>query len=262
MLPAARGVYPPGGRGASPQPDALLYDSGDQVDVDYMPAASGFSPWGGRAGAEPPRDAASRPAQLSAQRAVQAEQEGYDAFCPFGTLDIGVREARTCVQSRWWGRPKRASFFAVCWTARSPVAPICPAVKTASAPGRATRALRPCWWPIRPSASQIRITPSAARNCWTVSWPCAGAPGAGCGTDGPGGDVDLPHGVRGQGAVRGRRAAGAECPGLPDRPGRVVAPDWPPAQPSAQPVWSKNSNAPFPQSLRSSHHPLPSCITP
>jgi len=23
-----------------------------------------------------------------------------------------------------------------------------------------------------------------------------------------------------------------------------------------EPVWSKNSNAPFPQSLRSSHHPL------
>ena len=51
---------------------------------------------GGR-GAPPP-DASARAAQLSAQRAVQAEQEGYDAFCPFGTLDIGVRAARRFVK--------------------------------------------------------------------------------------------------------------------------------------------------------------------
>src|SRR5207244_5461273 len=58
-----------------------------QVDADYMLAVSGFSPWGGSGSAEPPPDTSARAAQLSAQRAVQAEQEGYDAFCPFGTLE-------------------------------------------------------------------------------------------------------------------------------------------------------------------------------
>ena len=35
---------------------------------------------------------------LSAQRAVQAEQEGYDAFCPFGTLDYGIDLGRQLVR--------------------------------------------------------------------------------------------------------------------------------------------------------------------
>ena len=60
---------------------------------------------------EPPPDAAARAAQLSAQRAVQAEQEGYDAFCPFGTLDIGVREARTCVQIPVVGQAEACFLF-------------------------------------------------------------------------------------------------------------------------------------------------------
>jgi len=62
-----------------------------QVDVDYMPDVSGFVPWGG--GGAPP-GAAERAAQLGAARALQAERDGYDAFCPFGGLDIGVHEAR------------------------------------------------------------------------------------------------------------------------------------------------------------------------
>src|SRR5262245_61800590 len=157
MLPAARGVYPPEAAERRLNLMRSYTTPATQVDVDDMPAASGFSPWGSRAGAEPPPDAAARAAHLIAQQAVQAEQEGYDAFCPFGTLDIGVREARTC---------------------RSPVAPLCPAVKTASAPGRATRALRPCWWPLRPSASRIPSTPSAARSSWTVSWPVCRRPGS------------------------------------------------------------------------------------
>ena len=97
MLPAARGVYPPE---AAERRLALMRSyttPATQIDVDYMPAVSGFSPWGGSGGAEPPPDATARAAHLSAQRAVQAAQEGYDAFCPFGTLDIGVREARTQV---------------------------------------------------------------------------------------------------------------------------------------------------------------------
>jgi len=97
MLPAARGVYPPE---AAERRLALMRSyttPATQIDTDYMPAVSGFSPWGGSGDAEPPPDAAARAAHLSAQRAVQAAQEGYDAFCPFGTLDIGVREARTQV---------------------------------------------------------------------------------------------------------------------------------------------------------------------
>ena len=97
MLPAARGVYPPEAAECRLALMRSYTTPATQIDVDYMPATSGFSPWGSRVGAEPPPDAAARAAQLSAQRAVQAEQEGYDAFCPFGTLDIGVREARTCV---------------------------------------------------------------------------------------------------------------------------------------------------------------------
>ena len=96
-LPAARGVYPPE---AAERRLALMRSyttPATQIDTDYMPAVSGFSPWGGSGDAEPPPDAAARAAHLSAQRAVQAAQEGYDAFCPFGTLDIGVREARTQV---------------------------------------------------------------------------------------------------------------------------------------------------------------------
>jgi Asp/Glu/hydantoin racemase len=97
MLPAARGVYPPE---AAERRLALMRSyttPATQIDADYMPAVSGFSPWSGSGGAEPPQVATARAAHLNAQRAVQAAQEGYDAFCPFGTLDIGVREARTQV---------------------------------------------------------------------------------------------------------------------------------------------------------------------
>jgi allantoin racemase len=111
MLPAARGVYPPEAEERRLNLMRSYTTPATQIDVDYMPAASGFSPWGGRVGAEPPPDAAARAAQLSAQRAVQAEQEGYDAFCPFGTLDIGVREARTCVQIPVVGQAEACFLF-------------------------------------------------------------------------------------------------------------------------------------------------------
>jgi allantoin racemase len=97
MLPAARGVYPPEAEERRLSLMRSYTTPATQVDADYMPAVSGFSPWGGSEGAGPP-DASARAAQLSAQRAVQAEQEGYDAFCPFGTLDIGVRQARQLVK--------------------------------------------------------------------------------------------------------------------------------------------------------------------
>src|SRR5215471_18059747 len=97
MLPAARGVYPPEAEERRLNLMCSYTTPATQIDTDYMPAVSGFSPWGGSGGAEPPPDATARAAHLSAQRAVQAAQEGYDAYCPFGTLDIGVREACTQV---------------------------------------------------------------------------------------------------------------------------------------------------------------------
>ena len=59
-----------------------------QVDADYMPEVD-------QAGGV--LDTAARN-RLSVQRALQAEREGYDAFCPFGTLDFGVAEARGVVR--------------------------------------------------------------------------------------------------------------------------------------------------------------------
>ena len=97
MLPAGRGVYP---EEAEERRLALMRSystAAAHVDADYMPDVSGFVPWG-REGSPPPAEAAARAAELSAQRAVQAEREGYDAFCPFGTLDVGVQEARNLVR--------------------------------------------------------------------------------------------------------------------------------------------------------------------
>jgi Asp/Glu/hydantoin racemase len=64
-----------------------------QIDVDYMPEASGFNPWGGQGGGLPLNELR-RAHELNAQRAAQAEKEGYDAVCPYGLLDVGVLEAR------------------------------------------------------------------------------------------------------------------------------------------------------------------------
>ncbi len=95
MLPAARGVYP---TEAEERRLALMrsYSTpATQIEADYMPDVSGFSPWGG---GQAPVGAAERANELAAQRAVQAEKDGYDAFCPFGGLDIGLHEARKLVQ--------------------------------------------------------------------------------------------------------------------------------------------------------------------
>src|SRR5262249_27628371 len=111
MLPAARGVYPPEAEERRLNLMRSYATSATQIDADYMPAVSGFSPWGGSGSAEPPPNASARAAQLSAQRAVQAEQEGYDAFCPFGTLDIGVRQARTLVKIPVVGQAEACFLF-------------------------------------------------------------------------------------------------------------------------------------------------------
>lgn len=98
MLPAGRGVYPEEAEERRLNLMRSYSTAATQVDADYMPDVSGFVPWGRAEGSPAPPEAAARAAELSARRAVQAEQEGYDAFCPFGTLDVGVPEARKLVK--------------------------------------------------------------------------------------------------------------------------------------------------------------------
>jgi allantoin racemase len=111
MLPAGRGVYPPD---AEERRLALLrsYSTpATQVDADYMPDVSGFDPWGTATRPPTPLEAETRAIELSLQRAVQAEQEGYDAFCPFGTRDVGVREARQVVKIPVVGQTEASLLF-------------------------------------------------------------------------------------------------------------------------------------------------------
>ena len=113
MLPAGKGVYPPEAEERRLNVMRAYSTADTQVDADYMPGISGFSPWGGRE----PRDqnavnaGLTNAAELSAQRAVQAEKDGYDAFCPYGTLDIGVREARTRVKIPVVGQSEACFLF-------------------------------------------------------------------------------------------------------------------------------------------------------
>lgn len=85
MLPAPPGVYWPEGEAKRLEVMRSYASASTQVDVDYMPEPEGAL------------DEAARHA-LSAQRAVQAEREGYDAFCPFGTLDFGIEEGQPLVK--------------------------------------------------------------------------------------------------------------------------------------------------------------------
>ena len=108
MLPAGKGVYPPEAEERRLKVMRSYATPGTQIDADYMPDVSGFVPWGS-AGA--PAGAAERAAQLSAQLAVRAEREGYDAFCPFGGLDIGVQEARKLVKIPVVGQSEASFLF-------------------------------------------------------------------------------------------------------------------------------------------------------
>jgi Asp/Glu/hydantoin racemase len=95
MLPAAKGVYAP--EAAERRMNIIKsYATSDiQIDVDYLPEPSGFSPWGGQNDPDHRRpEAVARTHELGARRALQAEQDGYDAFCPFGSVDVGVAAAR------------------------------------------------------------------------------------------------------------------------------------------------------------------------
>jgi len=100
MLPAGKGVYPPEAEERRLAVMRSYTTASTQIDAEYMPGVSGFSPWG-QAGRRDPKVTAEHmltAAELSAQLAVKAERDGYDAFCPFGTLDVGVREARALVR--------------------------------------------------------------------------------------------------------------------------------------------------------------------
>lgn len=104
MLPAARGVYP---EEAAARRIRVIqsYQSPDvRIDVDYMPEVSGFNPFGGLG---TPVEL-SRANLLSMMRAEQAEREGYDAFIPFGMLDIGVELARHRVEMPVIGQAQSA----------------------------------------------------------------------------------------------------------------------------------------------------------
>ncbi|SRR5579884_2293421 len=95
MLPAAKGVYPAEAEQRRLEVMQSYASPATQIDVDYMPDVSGFNPWGGQDEPEHGRaDLVRRAHELGAERALKAEQEGYDAFCPYGVLDIGVEEAR------------------------------------------------------------------------------------------------------------------------------------------------------------------------
>ena len=111
MLPAARGVYPDEAAERRLSLMRSYSTPGTQVDADFMPDVSGFVPWGTAGGHTAPPEAATRAAELSARRAVQAEREGYDAFCPFGTLDVGVREARKLVKIPVVGQMEASLLF-------------------------------------------------------------------------------------------------------------------------------------------------------
>ena len=99
MLPAGQGVYPPEAEERRLKLMRSYATPGTEIDSAYMPGISGFSPWGGTGPRDLTGDAGlKRAGELSADLAEQAERDGYDAFCPYGLLDIGVREARARVQ--------------------------------------------------------------------------------------------------------------------------------------------------------------------
>ena len=94
MLPAAKGVYPVE---AEERRIALIksYETESTfIDVVYMPGVSGFSPWGAIEARTSDASELEPAHEFAADCAAEAEQKGYDAFLPFGLLDIGVDAAR------------------------------------------------------------------------------------------------------------------------------------------------------------------------
>lgn len=110
LMPAAKGVYPPAAEERRMSVMRSYASPATQIDVDYMPEASGFNPWGGQGGPLP-GDELQRAHVLNARRAAQAEQEGYDAVCPYGLLDVGVLEARKQVKIPVVGQAEAAILY-------------------------------------------------------------------------------------------------------------------------------------------------------
>jgi Asp/Glu/hydantoin racemase len=95
MLPAAKGVYPAEAEERRKNLVLSYATAATHIDVTYLPEPSGFDPWGGQKTEDHRRaDKVQRAHELGARCAIQAEKDGYDAFCPFGLVDVGVREAR------------------------------------------------------------------------------------------------------------------------------------------------------------------------
>lgn len=111
MLPAGRGVYPEDAVEERARVIRGYCTAGTTVDWDYMPGVSGFNPWGQATMGDPSPEAGARAAAFAVERAQQAEREGYDAFCPFGTRDVGVREARQVVKIPVVGQTEACMLF-------------------------------------------------------------------------------------------------------------------------------------------------------
>lgn len=90
--PENGGLYPPEAERRRIELIRSYATPSTEIDIGYLGEQSGFTPWG--QADDPDYELVARAHEVGAKRALQAEQEGYDAFCPFGTLDLGVRAAR------------------------------------------------------------------------------------------------------------------------------------------------------------------------
>lgn len=114
MLPASRGVFPPEAEERRMKLMRSYTTASTQVDADYLPGDSGFNPFGGPGRVVDPeqrRVQQARAEEFAVQRAIKAEQDDYDAFCPFGTVDLGVREARKHVRIPVVGQAEACLLF-------------------------------------------------------------------------------------------------------------------------------------------------------
>ncbi|HUY06119.1 MAG TPA: hypothetical protein VMU99_02510 [Acidimicrobiales bacterium] len=94
MLPAAKGIYADEAENRRISVIQSYATPTIQIDIVNMPGVSGFSPWGQKQPDSYKSAGIIRAHELGAECALQAESDGYDAFCPFGLIDIGVQEAR------------------------------------------------------------------------------------------------------------------------------------------------------------------------
>lgn len=94
MLPAAKGVYPAEAEERRKELIKSYVTETTSIDVVYMPTVSGFSPWGATEARSSDASDLEPAHESAADCAQQAEKDGYDAFLPFGLLDIGIEASR------------------------------------------------------------------------------------------------------------------------------------------------------------------------